>query len=313
MKSYLLPISLMLGLALSLQTASGQVLSNKNHMNFKTIKIYSVEIFYREAGDPAKPTILLLHGFPSSSHMYRDLISDLSDKYHVIAPDYPGFGQSSAPPVKEYDYTFDNLSKTIEQFIDALKLEKFSLYMQDYGGPVGLRIALRRPELINALIIQNANSYLQGLGDLKPFLDYIKEPNQQNEESVRQFFTLSATKWQYTEGAGDVFKISPDSYTIDQYYLDRPGNDAVQLALCRDYGSNFPKYKEWQAYFRKYKPKTLIVWGKNDKLFTSTGAKAYLKDLPNAELHLLNGGHFLLEEYHLEVSKIIDKFLAGNK
>lgn len=311
MKSYLLPISLMLSAIFSMQTASGQVHPNKNHMNFKKIKISSVEIFYREAGDPAKPTILLLHGFPSSSHMYRDLMSDLSDKYHVIAPDYPGFGQSSSPPVTEYDYTFDNLSKTIEQFIDALKLKKFSLYMQDYGGPVGLRIALRRPELIHAFIIQNANSYSEGLGDLKPFLDYIKEPNKHNEESVRQFFTLSATQWQYTEGVKDISKISPDSYTIDQYYLDRPGNDAVQLALCRDYGSNFPKYKEWQSYFRKYKPKTLIVWGKNDKLFTRTGAEAYLKDLPNAELHLMNGGHFLLEEYHLEVSKMINSFLSG--
>lgn len=277
---------------------------------YKTISVDGLNIFYREAGDKNKPTILLLHGFPSSSHMYRNLIKDLSKSYHLIAPDYPGFGQSSAPPTTGYNYTFDNIAATINHFIDALGLKKFSLFAQDYGGPVGFRIASQRPGLIQALIIQNANAYTEGLGDaLGPLVAYIQNPNTETEKAARGFLSLGATKWQYEDGAEDVSKISPDSYLLDQYYLDRPGNDAIQLALFRNYGSNLPLYETWHAYFRKYQPATLVIWGKNDKLFIAPGAEAYKKDNPSAEVHLLNGGHFLLEEHHYEAAELIIHFL----
>lgn len=287
----------------------------KNKMNttvyYKKITVDGLNIFYREAGDKNKPTILLLHGFPSSSHMYRSLINDLSGNYHLIAPDYPGFGQSSAPSTTEYTYTFDNLTETINHFIDALGLKKFSLFAQDYGGPVGFRVASQRPEIIQALIIQNANAYTEGLGDaLAPLVAYIQHPNAETEKAARDFLSLGATKWQYEDGAEDISKISPDSYLLDQFYLDRPGNDAIQLALFRNYGSNLPLYETWHAYFKKYQPATLVIWGKNDKLFIAPGAEAYKKDNPSAEIHLLNGGHFLLEEHHSEAANLIINFLG---
>lgn len=281
-----------------------------NAVQFKTAKIDGLNIFYREVGDKSKPTLLLLHGFPSSSHMYRDLITDLAGKYHVIAPDYPGFGQSSAPTPKEYNYTFDNLAKTIEHLIDYLGLKKINLYMQDYGGPIGFRIATNRPQLIQSLIIQNANAYNEGLGEaLGPLVAYIQNPNAETEKAARGFLSLEATQWQYTDGAEDVTKISPDSYTIDQYYLDREGNDQIQLALFRDYGSNLPKYEEWHQYLKLHTPPTLVIWGKNDKLFVAAGGDAFRKDVPKAEIHQLNGGHFLLEEHHAEAAKLIDSFI----
>lgn len=278
---------------------------------YKTIKVDGLDIFYREAGDKTKPTILLLHGFPSSSHMYRDLINDLSADYHLIAPDYPGFGQSSAPSTKDYVYTFDNLATTVSHFIDAVGLKKFSLYVQDYGGPVGFRIATQRPEMIQSLIVQNANAYNEGLGEaLKPLVAYIQNPNAETEKPVRDFLTLGGTKWQYTDGAEDVSKINPDSYITDQYYLDRPGNVDIQLTLIRNYGSNLPLYDVWHAYFKKYQPATLVISGKNDKLFTAPGAEAFKKDLPNAQISLLNGGHFVLEEKHTEAASLLKSFLS---
>jgi pimeloyl-ACP methyl ester carboxylesterase len=281
-----------------------------NTTNFKTIRVDGVDIFYREAGNKNNPAILLLHGFPSSSHMYRDLINDLSDSYYLIAPDYPGFGQSSAPSPSVYNYSFDNLAMTINHFIDALDLKKFSLYVQDYGGPIGFRIAAQRPELIQALIIQNANAYNEGLGQaLKPLVDYIENQNEETERAVRFFLSFEANKWLHTDGAEDVLKISPDSYTLDQYYLDRRGNDEIQLALFRNYGSNLPLYNEWQSYFRTYQPPALVVWGKNDKLFVAAGAEAYKKDLKDAQISLLNGGHFVLEERHAEVALLIKSFM----
>lgn len=279
-------------------------------VEYKTIRVDGLEIFYREAGEPTKPTIILLHGFPSSSHMYRNLINELADKYHVIAPDYPGFGQSSAPTPQQYQYTFDNLSVTIEHFIDQLKISKTSLYIQDYGGPVGMRIATRRPELIQSLIIQNANAYVEGLGEvLKPLIAYVENPNAETEKAARFFLTIDATKWQYLTGAANPGSIAPDSYSIDQYYLNREGNDAIQLALFRDYGSNIALYEKWHQYFAKHKPPMLVIWGKNDQFFIAPGASAYKKDNPNAEVHLLNGGHFAIEEHHLEISKLIINFL----
>jgi pimeloyl-ACP methyl ester carboxylesterase len=281
-----------------------------NTINYKTINIDGLDIFYREAGNKNNPAILLLHGFPSSSHMYRDLINDLSNFYYLIAPDYPGFGQSSAPSPSVYNYSFDKLAMTINHFIDALELKKFSLYVQDYGGPIGFRIAAQRPELIQALIIQNANAYNEGLGDaLKPLVDYIENQNEETERAVRFFLSFEANHWLHTDGAEDVLKISPDSYTLDQYYLDRPGNDQIQLALFRNYRSNLPLYSVWQSYFRKYQPPALVIWGKNDKLFVAAGAEAYKKDLKHAQISLLNGGHFILEEKHTVVASLIKSFL----
>jgi pimeloyl-ACP methyl ester carboxylesterase len=276
---------------------------------FKTIRIDGLDIFYREAGNKSKPVILLLHGFPSSSHMFRDLINALSDDFYLIAPDYPGFGRSSAPALSEYDYTFDNLAATVNHFIDALGLKKISLYVQDYGGPVGFRIASSRPEIIQALIVQNANAYEEGLGEaVKPLVDYIQDPNEVTVQGVKAFLSLEGTKWQYTDGAEDVLRISPDSYTIDQQYLDRPGNQEIQLALFRNYGSNISLYGAWHAYFAKFQPNTLVISGKNDKLFIAAGAEAFKKDIKEAQINLLNGGHFVLEEKHAEAASLIKSF-----
>ena len=281
-----------------------------NTLNFKTVKVDGLDIFFREAGDKNKPTILLLHGFPSSSHMYRDLINDLSADYHLIAPDYPGFGQSSSPSPSAYNYSFDNLSLTINYFIDALELKKLSLYVQDYGGPIGFRIAAQRPELIQALIVQNANAYNEGLGDaLKPLVAYIQNQNEETEKGARGFLSFDAIKWLYTDGAEDIAKISPDSYTTDQYYLNRTGNDEIQLALFRNYGTNLTLYDDWHSYFRKYQPPTLVISGKNDKLFIAAGAEAFKNDIKDAQISLLNGGHFVLEEKHAEAASVIKSFL----
>ena len=285
-----------------------------NQVRFQTVRINTVDIFYREAGDKNKPTILLLHGFPSSSHMFRDLIKDLSDDFHLIAPDYPGFGQSSSPSPSIFDYSFDNLANTIRSFLDVLKLKKVILYLHDYGGPVGFRIAIQNPGLIDALIIQNANVYNEGLGDaLNPLVAYIQNPNAETENGARSYLSADAVKWLYTEGAENLSKISPDGYTIDQYYLSRPGNDEIQLALFRNYGTNLPLYDSWQKYLRKEQPPTLVISGKNDKLFLAAGAVAFKKDIKDAQINLLNGGHFVLEEKHSEAASLIKEFLLNKK
>jgi pimeloyl-ACP methyl ester carboxylesterase len=278
---------------------------------FKTVTIKEVDIFYREAGNKNKPTILLLHGFPSSSHMYRDLISDLSADYHLIAPDYPGFGQSSSPSPSTFHYSFDNLASTINHFIDRLALKKFSLYVHDYGGPVGFRIATQRPELIQALIVQNANAYAEGLGEaLQPLVAYIQNENEETEKGARSFLSVEAIRWLYTNGAEDISRISPDSYTLDQSFITRPGNDKIQLTLFRNYGTNISLYESWQSYFRNYQPPTLVISGKKDEIFIAAGAEAFKKDLKDVEINLLNGGHFVLEEKHLEAASVIRSFLA---
>ncbi len=278
---------------------------------FKTVTIGGEDIFYREAGSKNKPTILLLHGFPSSSHMYRDLINDLSADYHLIAPDYPGFGQSSSPSPATDHYSFDNLASTIDHFIDELAIKKFSLYVHDYGGPVGFRIATHRPESIQALIVQNANAYTEGLGDaLQPLVAYIQNENEETEKSARSFLSVDAIRWLYTNGAEDTSKISPDSYTLDQSYITRPGNDKIQLALFRNYGTNISLYETWQSYFRSYQPPTLVISGRNDEIFIAAGAEAFKKDLKDVQINLLNGGHFVLEEKHAEAAAIIKSFLA---
>jgi pimeloyl-ACP methyl ester carboxylesterase len=289
-------------------------LASAGQTRFKTLKVDGLDIFYREAGDPSKPIILLLHGFPSSSHMYRDLINDLSSSYHLIAPDYPGFGESSHPSISDYNYTFDQLAKTIEHFVDELHIKKLSLYVQDYGGPVGFRIASRRPELIQALIVQNANAYKEGLGpETGALFNYMENPNAETEKVARTLLNIEATRWQYTDGASDLSKISPDSYNSDQYYLNRPGNDQVQLALFRDYGSNLKLYDEWHAYFKKYQPATLVISGKKDKIFIAAGGEAFKRDNPKAQISLLDGGHFVLEEKHQEAAALIHKFLSQQR
>jgi len=314
--THLLAIALGFGSHANAQTSKTHpIFSTSEQKNretyFKTIKVDGLDIFYREAGDKNKPTILLLHGYPSSSHMFRDLMNDLSADYHLVAPDYPGFGQSSAPAPSDYEYSFDNLTVTINHFIDAVGLKKFSLYMQDYGGPVGFRIASQRPGMIQALIIQNANAYEEGLGEaLNPLVAYIQNPNDSTVKPVKELMSFAGTKWQYTDGAEDISRISPDSYITDQYYLDKPGSEAIQLALFRNYGTNMKLYPVWHAYFKKFQPTTLVISGKNDKLFIAAGAEAFRKDIQDAQISLLNGGHFVLEEKHAEAAAIIKSFLS---
>jgi len=280
-------------------------------LHFRTLQVDGVDIFYREAGNKSNPTILLLHGFPSSSHMFRNLMDELSDDYYLIAPDYPGFGQSESPTPGMYTYTFDNLALTVQKFIDALRLDKFSLYLHDYGGPIGFRIASHKPGAIQALIIQNANAYSEGFGEaLNPLVAYIQNENAETEKGARGYLSADAVKWLYTEGAEDNSKISPDGYVIDQYYLSRPGNDEIQLALFRNYGENLPLYTVWQSYFKNHQPPTLVISGKNDKLFLAAGAEAFKKDIKNARINLLNGGHFVLEEKYEEAASIIKSFLV---
>ena len=277
--------------------AVGANAQTSNTVAYKTVKVDGLDIFYREAGDPQKPTLLLLHGFPSSSHMFRELIPKLSDQFHVVAPDYPGFGYSSAPSVSEYNYTFGNLSSVVEKFVNTIGLKTFTIYVQDYGAPVGYRIAVRNPERITGLIVQNGNAYNEGLeGFWNPIRAYWEKPSEENAAKLREALKIEATKGQYINGTRNPENVSPDSYNFDQFLLDRPGNEDIQLKLFLDYRSNPPLYPQWQAYFRKYQPPTLIVWGKNDQIFVAAGAEAYKRDLKNIDFNLLDTGHFALEE-----------------
>lgn len=288
--------------------------TNNRRVTYNTLKIDGLEIFYREAGDLSKPTILLLHGFPTSSHMFRNLIPLLADKYHVVAPDYPGFGYSSAPKASEFNYTFDNLASVIEKFTVAKGLKKYSLYMQDYGAPIGYRLAVKYPERVQALIVQNGNAYEEGLrGFWNPLKNYWEKPTEENADKLRDFLKIEATKWQYTHGVRNLNYISPDAWTLDQALLDRPGNQEIQLKLFLDYGSNPPLYPKWQEYFRKHQPPTLIVWGKNDQIFPAEGAEPYKRDLKNIEFHLLDTGHFALEEDGDRIAQLIQGFLIKQK
>jgi pimeloyl-ACP methyl ester carboxylesterase len=285
--------------------------SVKTWIKHRSIRIDGLDIFYREAGDPGKPAILLLHGFPTSSHMFRNLMATLGDRYHLLAPDYPGFGNSSMPLVTEFEYSFDKLAGIVEKFIAAKGLQRYSLYVMDYGAPVGYRIAVKHPERVQALLIQNGNAYLQGLS---PFWDQIKaywaDPKDPaNISAMKGLLTPEATRWQYVTGVRDVEVISPDNWIIDQAGLDRPGNHDIQLALFYSYSTNLPLYPEWQAYFRKYQPPALITWGKGDEIFPASGAYPYQEDLQHTELHLLDTGHFALEEDGELIASLIDQFL----
>ena len=256
------------------------------------------QVFYREAGDPAKPAIILLHGFPTSSHMYRNLIPLLADRFHVIAPDFIGFGQSDAPPAADFRYDFDNLAAHAGGLIEQLSVSSYILYMQDYGGPVGFRLFAEHPERVTGFVIQNANAYMEGVGELpkQVFLPLWNRRDAASEEAARGFLTAETTKFQYQVGAANAEAISPDNWTIDQALLDRPGTDAYQLDLLEDYKSNVALYDSWQAAFRRHQPKTLIVWGKHDPFFVPAGAEAYRRDLPEATLTWLDAGHFVLDE-----------------
>ena len=277
----------------------------------KTVKVAGLEIFYREAGPKGAPTILLLHGFPTSSHMFRALIPALSDRYHVVAPDYPGFGHSAMPRVDQFEYTFDRLADVVDQFVQHLGLKRYSLYVMDYGAPVGFRLAVRHPERVQALIVQNGNAYEEGLRDFwKPFRTYWGARNETNAAPLRNFLVLEATKWQYTHGVRNPEAISPDNWLVDQTLLDRPGNKDIQLQLFFDYGSNLALYPAWQSYFRAYQPPTLVVWGRNDHIFPVEGALPYSRDLKTIETHLLDTGHFALEEDGALIAQHMHRFLT---
>lgn len=270
------------------------------------------KLFYREAGSKKAPTIVLLHGFPSSSHMFRDLIPKIADRLHVIAPDYIGFGYSDAPDAKQFEYSFDNLAEHVEKLLfDGLGLRKFSIYVQDYGAPVGYRIASRRPDAIEGIVVQNGNACAEGIGEaFSPLKPFWKERTATTETPVRNLLAKETTIFQYTHGVKDAALISPDAYTLDQSFLDRPGNDAIQLDLLHDYQSNMGLYDRWHEYFRVKQPRMLIVWGMNDPFFTVEGAKAYQRDLPHAELHLIDTGHFALEDSSDFIAERIKQFLG---
>ena len=290
---------------------SGTALPN---VAYRTVKINGLDIFYREAGPTDAPVILLLHGFPTSSHMFRNLILTLGDEFRLIAPDYPGYGNSSMPAADEFEYTFDNLADVIEQFTDQLGLNRYSLYLQDYGAPVGYRLAVKYPDRVQALVVQNGNAYDEGLDNdfWKPIKAYWKEKTPERAFPVRTLFKREATVWQYTNGVRDKAAISPDNWNVDQPLLDRPGNAEIQLALMYSYGSNPPLYPAWQAYFRDYQPPMLILWGKNDEIFPPAGAEPYKRDLKHLEYHLLDTGHFALEEAGVKMAGLMRNFLRKN-
>jgi pimeloyl-ACP methyl ester carboxylesterase len=277
--------------------------------NYMTVR--NLKMFYREAGSRELPTIVLLHGFPSSSHMFRDLIPKLAEKFHVVAPDYIGFGYSDAPGVDQFEYTFDNLASYVDELLfEGLGLTKFVLYVQDYGAPIGYRIAFNHQDAIAGIVVQNGNAYFEGLGGaFDPMKPFWEKRTAETEAPVRSLLTLETTTFQYTHGVKEATRISPDAYTFDQHFLDRSGNDAIQLNLLHNYQSNLGHYDEWHSFFRAKQPKTLIVWGANDPFFTVEGARAYLRDIPKAELNLLETGHFALEDHgDLIAEKIVTFF-----
>ncbi|MFG2058620.1 alpha/beta fold hydrolase [Micromonospora sp. NPDC048930] len=277
----------------------------------RTLEVQGQQVFYREAGDPTRPTLVLLHGFPTSSHMFRNLIAALADEYHLVAPDHVGFGQSSAPPVDRFDYSFEKLTEITLAFLDRLGLDRFALYLHDYGAPIGLRIASRNPERVTALITQSGNAYVDGFTPFWEVLFAHAKDRQTHEPAVRQLLDLEATRWQYTHGvpADRLDLVAPETWLLDQAGLDRPGNREIQLQLFWDYQFNLGAYPAFQEYFRQHQPPALITWGRHDEIFGAAGAEAYRRDLPEAELHLLDTGHFALETHGAEIAALIRDFL----
>ncbi len=327
-------LSLLYAMLIAITVQSGIRAEDIPNVRYRTVTVENVELFYREAGNPNNPTILLLHGFPTSSHMFRDLIPELADRYHVVAPDYPGYGYSSMPDVKDFDYSFDNVARLVGKFVDQIGVDKFSVYLMDYGAPVGFRIATARPDRVESLIVQNGNAYDEGIDNnfWEPIKAYWKDrnainqgldndfwkhvktaynqPEMSNDNALRFLTTIGATKWQYTNGVPNVESVSPDTWGHVQPLLDREGNQDIQIQMFYSYGSNPPLYPEWQAYFREHQPPTLIVWGKNDEIFPAAGGEPYKRDLKNLEYHMLDTGHFALETHGHEIAKLMQDFLG---
>ena len=282
-------------------------------IHYRTVDVNGVKIFFREAGSTTAPTLLLLHGFPSSSHMFRDLIPMLAGRFHLVAPDLPGFGQSDMPDRKSYDYTFTNIATTMAGFVDKIGLQKFAIYIFDYGAPVGLRVAMKMPDRITAIISQNGNAYVEGLSSgWDPIRAYWKDPSQANRDVLRFFLKPEAITFQYTHGVPDpgLGLVSPDGRSLDDFYLARPNADEVQLDLLKDYANNVALYPQFQEYFRKYQPPFLAVWGKNDPFFLPAGAEAYKRDIPKAQIKFFDTGHFALETHCQEIADEILSFLG---
>lgn len=280
-------------------------------VRFGTETIDGLEIFYREAGTVGKSELVLLHGFPTSSHMFRNLIDELADEFHIIAPDYPGYGLSSAPSTDDYDYSFDNTADVVDELLERKGFDDYVLYVMDYGAPVGFRIATEHPERVAGFVVQNGNAYDEGLEDFwNPIKKYWETGADEDRDALRGLLTIGATKWQYLTGVRDESAISPDNWLVIQPLLDREGNDEVQLDMFYDYGTNPPLYPQWQKYFRDHQPPMLITWGKGDPIFPEPGAHPYLRDLPDAELHILDTGHFALEEDGDQIADLIRDFVS---
>ena len=281
-------------------------------VRYGTLAVRGVDIAYREAGDPTKATIVLLHGFPTSSHMFRELIPVLAQRYHVVAPDYPGFGASEMPALDEFDYSFATFADVMDEFLQQKQIDRYTLYVMDYGAPVGFRLFAKHPERVTGFVIQNGNAYEEGLGEFwDPLKAYWAEPTPANGDPLRAFFELDATVWQYTHGIPDAALelVSPDNWHHDQYLLDRPGNKDIQLRMFLSYGTNVPEYAKWQALFGAHQPPALLLWGKNDAILPEAGAHPYKRDLTDLEFYLLDTGHFALETHLGFISERILAFM----
>ncbi|RUP00384.1 alpha/beta hydrolase [Hyphomicrobium sp.] len=280
-------------------------------VRFKTADVDGLKVFYREAGDATRPTVLLLHGFPSASHMFRDLIPELTSNYHVVAPDLPGFGMTEQPAREQFAYTFENIANVVDRFTEVLGLDHFAIYVFDYGAPVGFRIAVKHPDRITAIVTQNGNTYLQGVSEaFAPVQAYWKEPNQTNRDALRGFLAPETTLFQYTHGVADPSMVSPDGRNLDDHYLARTGNDEIQLDLLLDYQTNVALYETIQAYLREHQPPLLAIWGKNDPFFIPPGAEAFKRDVPAADIRFVDSGHFALETHAPEIGAAMREFLA---
>lgn len=280
-------------------------------VRFNTVDVDGLKLFYREAGDASRPTVLLLHGFPSASHMFRDLIPELAGHYHVIAPDLPGFGMTEQPARDQFAYTFENIANVVHRFTEVLGLDTFAIYVFDYGAPVGFRLAVKHPERITAVVTQNGNTYLDGVSDaFAPIMAYWNEPTQANRNALRGFLAPETTLFQYTHGVDDPAKVSPDGRNLDDYYLSRPGNDEIQLDLLLDYQTNVALYETIHAYLREHQPPVLAIWGRNDPFFIPPGAEAFRRDVPAADVRFVESGHFALETHAVEIGAAMRAFLA---
>jgi len=286
-------------------------LSVSTQVHYHTVHLNDLDIFYRDAGPSDAPVIVLLHGFPTSSNMFRQLIPRLASSFRLIAPDYPGYGQSSMPDRARFAYTFANVTDLVDQLLEKLEISRYAMYVMDYGAPIGYRLALKHPERVTGLIVQNGNAYEEGL--LKfwdPIKKYWQDPTEANRNALSFMVSPDTTKWQYQNGVQDLTLLDPTTWVLDQALLDRPGNGDIQLDMLHDYGTNVPLYPQFQAFFRQYQPPTLIVWGQNDFIFPADGAPPYLRDLPAAEMHLLDTGHFALETHGPEIAERIERFFS---